>query len=135
MERSFARKTCRLLVASGVLVLGFVTSVPAGAQLTDVTQTPSAENEGIRKSLEEQVGAGQGDVFTPDSSLFIIKRDPFRSIRRGRQLFQRKFSRDDPYWTELRAGYGNGLVSLIRDLPNPPNQAEQNPPTPLRSAG
>src|SRR5258708_38897496 len=29
----------------------------------------------------------------PDSSIFIINRDPFRSVRRGRQLFQRKFTR------------------------------------------
>ena len=30
---------------------------------------------------------------TPNSSSFIIARDPFRAIRRGRQLFQRKFTR------------------------------------------
>jgi mono/diheme cytochrome c family protein len=28
----------------------------------------------------------------PNSSIYIINRDPFRSIRRGRQLFQRKFT-------------------------------------------
>ncbi|MDA8020211.1 MAG: thiol oxidoreductase-like protein [Thermoanaerobaculia bacterium] len=64
----------------------------AAAQLNDQTQTPNTEGVGIAKSLTEQVGAGQGDVMTPDSSIFIIKRDPFRSIRRGRQLFQRKFT-------------------------------------------
>jgi len=31
--------------------------------------------------------------MTPGSSIFIINRDPFRSVRRGRQLFQRKFTR------------------------------------------
>jgi mono/diheme cytochrome c family protein len=31
-------------------------------------------------------------MMTPGSSLYIINRDPFRSIRRGRQLFQRKFT-------------------------------------------
>ena len=31
--------------------------------------------------------------MTPDSSLFIIARDPARAIRRGRQIFQRKFTR------------------------------------------
>ncbi|HEX6740110.1 MAG TPA: di-heme oxidoredictase family protein [Vicinamibacteria bacterium] len=31
--------------------------------------------------------------MTPDSSSFIIARDPFRAIRRGRQIFQRKFTR------------------------------------------
>lgn len=64
----------------------------ADAQLTDTTQTPNAANAGIQKSLEEQIGVGQGDVMTPESSIYIIGRDPFRSIRRGRQLFQRKFT-------------------------------------------
>ena len=67
-------------------------SSAADAQLTDVTQTPNQANAGIQKSLEEQIGAGQGDVMTPDSSLFLIQRDPFRAIRRGRQIFQRKFT-------------------------------------------
>src|SRR5262245_21091741 len=64
------------------------------AQLIDKTQAPNTVNEGIAKSLAEQTGAGRGDVFTPDSSAYIIARDPFRSIRRGRQLFQRKFTLD-----------------------------------------
>ena len=46
----------------------------------------------ISKTLIEQVGAGHGDEFTFGSSVYLIKRDPARSIRRGRQLFQRKFS-------------------------------------------
>jgi hypothetical protein len=62
-------------------------SVSAEAQLTDISQTPNQANAGIQKSLEEQIGAGRGDGITPDSSLFIIRRDPFRSIRRGRQVF------------------------------------------------
>src|SRR5262249_38885014 len=32
-----------------------------------------------------------GDVMTPGSSTFLIRRDPARAIRRGRQLFQRKY--------------------------------------------
>lgn len=46
----------------------------------------------IVKSLQEQIGTGQGDEFTPGSSVYLIKRDPARSVRRGHQLFQRKFS-------------------------------------------
>ncbi len=46
----------------------------------------------ISKSLVDQIGAGHGDVNTPGSAVYLIKRDPARSIRRGRQLFQRKFS-------------------------------------------
>lgn len=80
------------LAAVGVGLLACLLPSPGEAQLTDLTQTPHTEGEGIHKSLVEQVGAGQGDVNTPDASIFIIQRDPFRSIRRGRQLFQRKFT-------------------------------------------
>lgn len=68
--------------------------VPTGnAQLPDKTVTPNAAGVGINKSFIDQAGVGRGDVMTPDSSLFIIERDPFRAIRRGRQLFQRKYTR------------------------------------------
>jgi cytochrome c2 len=60
--------------------------------MIDNTQATSTANAGINKSLSDEVGAGRGDVLTPNSSLYIINRDPFRSIRRGRQLFQRKFT-------------------------------------------
>ena len=62
------------------------------AQETDVTQTPNAAGAGAKRSYVEQAGAGRGDVMAPDSSSFLIARDPFRSIRRGRNLFQRKFT-------------------------------------------
>ena len=61
-------------------------------QLPDRTQSPNAADAGIALSLADQVGAGRGDWFTIHSSDYIITRDPFRAIRRGRQLFQRKFS-------------------------------------------
>ncbi len=63
------------------------------SQSIDRTQNPNIANAGIAKSLAHEVGAGRGDVQTPDSSSFIIARDPSRAIRRGRQLFQRKFLR------------------------------------------
>ncbi len=66
--------------------------IPARAQLTDRTQTPNGANAGIVKSLGQQVGTGRGDEQMPEASRFLIARDPFRSIRRGRQLFQRKFT-------------------------------------------
>jgi hypothetical protein len=62
------------------------------AQSIDRTQAPNAAGAGIARSLAEQVGAGQGDVYTGDSSTWTIHRDPARAIRRGRQLFQRKFT-------------------------------------------
>ncbi len=64
----------------------------AGAQLIDRTLSPNVANEGIAKSFSQETGVGRGDIFTPDSSAFIIARDPFRAIRRGRQLFQRKYT-------------------------------------------
>ena len=85
----------RAMIAALLLfgaVLAFAV-VPSSAQLTDITRTPNPIQEGICKSFPQQVGAGRGNIFTPGSSLFIINRDPFRSIRRGRQVFQRKFAR------------------------------------------
>jgi hypothetical protein len=74
-------------------ILPIVLSAGASAQESDLTQTPNAIDAGIYKSLEEQIGAGRGDWFTPDSSSFLIARDPFRAVVRGRQLFQRKFTK------------------------------------------
>ena len=68
-------------------------SVPALAQMIDRTHNPNIANAGIAKSLSQEIGMGRGNWMVPDSSSFIIARDPFRAIRRGRQLFQRKFLR------------------------------------------
>jgi hypothetical protein len=68
---------------------------PGHAQLIDWHRMPNTANEGIRKSLIEEVGPGRGHETMPDSSMYIIKRDPFRAVRRGRQLFQRKFVRTE----------------------------------------
>ena len=83
------------LLIGGINVgLIFPTSI-VKAELTDATQTfPHVPGSAIAKSLEEQVGEGQGNEVTPGSSIYLIKRDPARSIRRGRQLFQRKFTAD-----------------------------------------
>jgi hypothetical protein len=71
----------------------FAAVAAAHAQLTDVTQTkPNVAGGAIGKSLQQQISAGRGDEFTPGSSLYLIARDPARAIRRGRQLFQRKFT-------------------------------------------
>jgi hypothetical protein len=55
-------------LAASVMILAIVLSVGAAAQESDITQTPNAADAGIHKSLEEQIGAGRGDWFTPDSS-------------------------------------------------------------------
>jgi hypothetical protein len=79
--------------ATAVVVVGLLSAAgDAGAQMIDRQKAPNAANEGIAKTLAEQVGADRGDWYTPESSSFVISRDPFRAIRRGRQLFQRKFS-------------------------------------------
>ncbi len=52
----------------------------------------SANGGCISKTLVEQIGTGHGNKNKFGSAVYIIKRDPARSIRRGRQLFQRKFS-------------------------------------------
>lgn len=70
----------------------FLLAGEASGQLTDITQTPNPANAGIKKALIDEVGYGRGDYYTPGSSMFLIRRDPFRAIVRGRQLFQRKFT-------------------------------------------
>ena len=85
----------RPMLASAILVASLLACGPAVAQLTDATQTtPNVTGGQIGKSLTQQVGAGPGDQLTPFSSVYLIKRDPARSIRRGRQLFQRKFTEE-----------------------------------------
>lgn len=79
-----------IIIGIALIILGGT----AEAQLTDITQTPNPINAGIAKSLEEQIGGGQGDEFTQWSSIYLIKRDPARAVRRGRQLFQRAFTRN-----------------------------------------
>jgi hypothetical protein len=83
-------------------------AAPALAQLTDQTQTPNAEHAGIFKSLQQEIGNGVGDVMTPDSSTYIIARDPARAVRRGRQLFQRKFT--------LLQGFGPRTSDGVGDI-------------------
>lgn len=79
-------------LASSAFGLALFSSPCLQAQLIDRTLAPNVANEGVAKSFTAEVGAGRGDQMTPNSSAFIIARDPFRAIRRGRQLFQRKFN-------------------------------------------
>jgi hypothetical protein len=87
MRPSFFVRTASLIALSVFVPL------TADAQLVDRTRAPHTEDKAaVQKSLAQQIGAGRATDTTPNSSLFIIRRDPFRSIRRGRQLFQRKFA-------------------------------------------
>jgi hypothetical protein len=80
----------------------------AEAQLRDITQiSPTVPGGAINKSFVQQIGAGRGSIFTPDTSRFIIARDPFRAIRRGRQIFQRKFQIAQGNGPTTNDGIGN----------------------------
>lgn len=66
---------------------------PAFAQLTDTTQTfPTVPGGHINRSVQEQIQAGTGPDHVGGTSAYFIKRDPARAIRRGRQIFQRKWT-------------------------------------------
>ncbi|MFP3938747.1 MAG: di-heme oxidoredictase family protein [Thermoanaerobaculia bacterium] len=84
-----------LFVFAGLLAF----AAPSAAQLAECDQInidPADVPGGcIARTLEDQIGTGRGDEFTESSSIYLIKRDPARSVRRGRQLFQRKFTRDE----------------------------------------
>lgn len=98
-------------IRNGVLLaLGLSFTTPVYAQLTDVVQAPNPINAGIHKSLAQQIGVGRGDILTPGSSAYLLGRDPFRAVRRGRQLFQRKFSFAEGLGP--RAGDGVGPIDV-----------------------
>src|SRR4029434_11264135 len=103
-------KTKASMITIGITLTFFVVAwfTPASrAQLPDKTVTPNTANVGINKSFTQQAGAGRGDLMTSDSSLFIINRDPSRAIRRGRQLFQRKYTRAQGIGPLAGDGTGN----------------------------
>lgn len=96
VQRLLLFSQIKRLVQIGLFPI-LVVSQSASAQLLDDSQVNennavNAPLGTIAKSLQEQIGAGHGDVNTPGSAVYLVKRDPARSIRRGRQLFQRKFS-------------------------------------------
>lgn len=71
------------------------------AQLPDKTVTPNSANTGINKSFAEQAGAGRGDVMTLNSSMFIIKRDPFRANSPRTSTFSTQVHEVARNWTAL----------------------------------
>ena len=107
-----ARVTCALFAFAPFV---------AEAQLTDITQTLPVDPSGsalpwvpgstIGKSLTEEIGAGRGDVDTPGSSQYLIARDPFRAVRRGRQLFQRKFTLEQGQGPRVNIDSGGDIMT------------------------
>ncbi len=103
----------KLLVVVAMGMAAYVlTSAPLTAQMVDYVSAPNAANEGIAKTLAQQIGADRGDPMMPESSAYIIERDPFRAIRRGRQLFQRKFTFDEGQGPRSGDGRGDLNVNL-----------------------
>jgi hypothetical protein len=91
-------------------------TAPASAQLVDATQvTPNVPGGQIAKSLDQQIGAGHGDALTPGSAVYLIKRDPARSVRRGRQIFQRKFTLEQGHGPRVNAD-SSGNIRANRAL-------------------
>jgi len=79
----------------------------AWAQMIDNTQATSTAKAGINKSLLDEIGPGRGSLLVPNSSMCVINRDPFRAVRRGRQLFQRKFTREQGQGPNNSDGVGD----------------------------
>jgi hypothetical protein len=69
----------------------------------------------IQKSLQQQVGEGRGNIDLPQSSLYTIVRDPARAVRRGRQLFQRKFTIEQGFGPRVNFD-SSGQISLDPSL-------------------
>jgi mono/diheme cytochrome c family protein len=103
----------RFLILATVGVAAIVATDQIGfAQMVDRARAPNVANEGIAKTLAEQIGPGRGDWSTPYSSSYVIARDPFRAIRRGRQLFQRKFTFEEGAGPLTGDGRGDLNVTL-----------------------
>ncbi len=107
------------VVAAAVGLMTVASATTSRAQMRDTLEKISgnAVNEGIHKNIGGQIGAGRGNNLTQFSSIYIIQRDPFRAIRRGRQLFQRKFlptqgfnGRDRSGNIAIDASVGAGIV-------------------------
>jgi hypothetical protein len=90
-----SRKTASTVLC--VLMFGSAWwAAPLSGQLIDQNNAPNSANEGIKRPLlgsyPSQIGDGRSGTDWNASTNIIIY-DPFRAIRRGRQLFQRKFNR------------------------------------------
>jgi Di-haem oxidoreductase, putative peroxidase len=80
-------------------------------QLVDKNKAPNTSGDGISRPLTgapypSQIGDGRSGA-DPNVSQNVIAFDPFRAIRRGRQLFQRKFTRLEGQGTAAGDGFGN----------------------------
>lgn len=87
------------------------TQLAACDQIGGDSVVQAAPNGCINRSLQDQIGAGHGDEWTAGSAVYLIKRDPARAIRRGRQLFQRKFTDDEGLGPRVNASSSGDIVT------------------------
>ena len=94
-----------------VLILIACLSGPVFGQLVDKNKAPNVANDGITRPLmggpyPSQIGEGRmGTDWNASSN--VIAFDPFRAIRRGRQLFQRKFTKFEGIGPVTGDGFGD----------------------------
>jgi len=86
-------------------------SAHVAGQLVDKNRTPNTSNDGISRPLvgepyPSQIGDGRSGADR-NASRHVIELDPFRAIRRGRQLFQRKFMPREGQGSLVSDGFGN----------------------------
>ena len=90
-----SQRTTSAVAVSALLFVGAWWIAPLSGQLIDRNNAPNRANEGISRPLlgpyPSQIGEGR-DGGDWNTSANVIAYDPFRAIRRGRQLFQRKFT-------------------------------------------
>ncbi len=93
-EKKFLIFGGALLLLAGLWMVspGTASAQLVECDLVDANGNVNAPGGCVGRTLQDQVGPGQGDINTFGSSIYLVKRDPARAIRRGRQLFQRKFS-------------------------------------------
>jgi hypothetical protein len=98
----------------GGLLLPLTVAIDSSAQEVDQVSAPNAVGVGAAKGIVQQLGGGVGDEETFGSSRYVIARDPARAIRRGRNLFQRKFKHSEGQGP--RTGDGNGDINTIGSI-------------------
>jgi Di-haem oxidoreductase, putative peroxidase len=103
-----------LVVCASVFLLAASTRLVG--QLVDRNKALNTAGDGISLPLTggsypSQIGDGRWGT-DPNASQNVIATDPFRAIRRGRQLFQRKFTRLEGNGPVLGDGVGNIDVDL-----------------------
>ncbi len=116
----YSYKNKQFLILNFMFSLALLFSISGYAELNecsqiDVNNNIDAPGGCIAKTLQDQIGTGHGDELTPGSATYLIKRDPARSIRRGRQLFQRKFSINEGQGPRVNAS-STGDITTSRAL-------------------